>query len=341
MRFHNHDHGNAIVMNKHRCFAVMPVTSQCGFTLVELMIAMVLGLMVIAGVGSIYLANRQIYQTSQHLSEYQENLRYVFELLTKDIRQADGTACRKRQAYRYEPQSLIPKKSEYGGGYVQWDFGIEGFAGDRASVDRDFGTSAAARLAGTDALRVTSAGGTVYGDNEYTQANQTLTLPSVPSGSLFILCNLETAGLFADADAVDNLTVTFPANWSGTFRDNNNGSSRISGFSQVIWYLGCNDLAACDTADGRSLYRGKNNLAVGGDTPNPVINGVRDLQFEYLARGAIDYADTVASWNDVIAVRITVEMFPPDVGRMPGSVPDPLAPRLTHVIALRNRIKSQ
>jgi hypothetical protein len=82
-------------------------------------------------------------------------------------------------------------------------------------------------------------------------------------------------------------------------------------------------------------------MAEGGDTPKPVINGVRDLQFEYLARGAIDYAGMVASWNDVIAVRVTVEMFPPDVGSMPGSAPDPLAPRLTHVIALRNRISSQ
>ena len=328
-------------MNGQRLSVVVPAGLQRGFTLVELMIAMLLGLMVIAGVGSIYLANRQIYLTSQNLSEYQENLRYVSELLTKDIRQADGTACRKRQAYRYEPQSLIPQKSEYGGGYVRWDFGIEGFAGDVASVDRSFGTTVAARVTGTDALRVTSAGGTVYGDDEYSQTNQTLRLPSVPSGSLSILCNLETAGLFADEDAVDNTTVTFPTDWSGTFVDNNDGSTRISGFSQIFWYLGCNGLAACDTASGRSLYRGKNNMAEGGDTPKPVISGVRDLQFEYLARGAIDYAGMVASWNDVIAVRVTVEMFPPDVGSMPGSAPDPLAPRLTHVIALRNRISSQ
>lgn len=320
---------------------VVPARPQRGFTLVELMVAMMLGLIVIAGVGSIYLANRQIYQTSQNLSEYQENLRYFFELITKDIRQADGTACRKRQAYRYEPQSLIPQKSDYGGGYVPWDFGIEGFAGDTHSVDRDFGTAAAARVAGTDALRVTSAGGTAHGDDEYSQTNQTLTLPSVPSGSLFIICNLETAGLFADADAVDNTTVTFPTDWSGIFEDHNDGATRISGFTQILWYLGCNGLAACDTAAGRSLYRGKNNLADGGDTPKPVINGVRDLQFEYLASGATDYVDTVASWNDVIAVRVTVEMFPPEIGQLPGSAPDPLAPRLTHVIALRNRIQSQ
>jgi len=40
-----------------------------GLTLVELMLAMVLGLLVIAGVGSVYLANQQIYATSQNLSQ--------------------------------------------------------------------------------------------------------------------------------------------------------------------------------------------------------------------------------------------------------------------------------
>jgi type IV pilus assembly protein PilW len=39
--------------------------------LVELMIAMVLGLLVIAGVGSLFLANKQAYQVSEGLSEYQ------------------------------------------------------------------------------------------------------------------------------------------------------------------------------------------------------------------------------------------------------------------------------
>ena len=307
-----------------------------GLTLVELMVALTLGLLVIAGVGSVYLANQQIYATSQNLSQYQENIRYVFEMMTRDIRQVDGTPCRKRQVYRYEPQSTIVKDTHYGGGYVEWSFGIEGYAGNVASVDRAFGTGAAARVTGTDAIRTTSGIGKVYNVTQHNATNHVFTLDGNPSGALFIVCNLNSAATFSGT--VSGSTITYSADLSGSYGN----ESRVTSFSQAFWYVGCNGLAACDTAEGRSLYRGQSNLAAsGGDSPNPMINGVRDLQFEYLTRGTTNYAATVASWNDVIAVRVTLDLFPPEVENLPDSAPAPMTPRLTHVIALRNRLQPQ
>src|SRR5690554_7701360 len=66
-----------------------------GFTLVELMIALVLGLLVIAGVGSVFLANQNAYRTNVALGEAQESARISFEFLARDIRSAGANPDRK------------------------------------------------------------------------------------------------------------------------------------------------------------------------------------------------------------------------------------------------------
>src|SRR5690554_4826207 len=67
--------------------------AQKGLTLVELMVAMVLGLVVIGGAISLTLANRQSYRTNEGLSQVQESARTAFELLARDLRQAGVSGC--------------------------------------------------------------------------------------------------------------------------------------------------------------------------------------------------------------------------------------------------------
>lgn len=66
---------------------------QSGLSLVELLIAVVLGGLVIAAVGTVYLGSRQSYSTQEAMARMQENARYAFELMTVDIRQAGFTEC--------------------------------------------------------------------------------------------------------------------------------------------------------------------------------------------------------------------------------------------------------
>ncbi|MGH8148337.1 MAG: PilW family protein, partial [Rhodanobacteraceae bacterium] len=64
-----------------------------GFTLVELMVAMVLGLIVIAGVTSVFLSGQQSFRTNGALADVQDSSRIAFELMARDIRQAGLTGC--------------------------------------------------------------------------------------------------------------------------------------------------------------------------------------------------------------------------------------------------------
>ncbi len=64
------------------------MTRQAGLSLIELMIAMVIGLVIIAGVGQILLSGRQSYNTQSGTSALQENGRFALFYLQRDIRMA-------------------------------------------------------------------------------------------------------------------------------------------------------------------------------------------------------------------------------------------------------------
>ena len=66
---------------------------QIGLTLVELMVAMLLGLIVVGAVVSVLLSSRQSYSTNTTLGQLQDNARIAFELMARDIRQAGSSPC--------------------------------------------------------------------------------------------------------------------------------------------------------------------------------------------------------------------------------------------------------
>lgn len=65
---------------------------QAGFSLVELMIAITLGLIVLLAVGSIYIGSRQTYRVQEDNARLQEAGRYALEVLGRSIRQAGANA---------------------------------------------------------------------------------------------------------------------------------------------------------------------------------------------------------------------------------------------------------
>ncbi|HSB96630.1 MAG TPA: prepilin-type N-terminal cleavage/methylation domain-containing protein, partial [Spongiibacteraceae bacterium] len=64
-----------------------------GFSLIELMVAMVIALIVLAGVLSSFLASKQAYLYNQEVAFIQENARYAAAYLSADIREAGNFGC--------------------------------------------------------------------------------------------------------------------------------------------------------------------------------------------------------------------------------------------------------
>ncbi len=61
---------------------------QRGFTLVELLVTVTLGLLVIAGIGQIYAAAKRSYDIQTSLARLQDAGRYAVDVITQDVRRA-------------------------------------------------------------------------------------------------------------------------------------------------------------------------------------------------------------------------------------------------------------
>ena len=64
-----------------------------GFNLIELMVALTIGLIILAAVSSLFINSKQTYTTQDSLARLQENARFAMQFLTKDIRLAGYFGC--------------------------------------------------------------------------------------------------------------------------------------------------------------------------------------------------------------------------------------------------------
>jgi type IV pilus assembly protein PilW len=88
--------------NRKRQVAMKGLLPQQGFTLIEIMISLLLGVFLLGGVIGIFLNTKQTYRVQDGLSRLQENGRYAMEFIGRDIRMADYRMCQ-----TLTPPSLI------------------------------------------------------------------------------------------------------------------------------------------------------------------------------------------------------------------------------------------
>lgn len=70
-----------------------PVGKSRGFGLVELMVASTIGLILLGGIGYVYLGSRQTFRTQDDFSRIQENVRYALDQVGVDVRMAGYAGC--------------------------------------------------------------------------------------------------------------------------------------------------------------------------------------------------------------------------------------------------------
>ena len=268
--------------------------AMAGVTLVELMIAMVLGLIVTGAAISVFLATRQTYVAAESLGRLQENARVSFELLSRDLREAASDSCGTDLS-----GAVNVINSPAANWYTDFAGGIRGYDGATAFADAAFGTAAGNRVAGTGAVQMLSAqsdGVTIIGLGPGGQASMQLNSADhgFADGDLAVACDAMHAAIFqvtnaesgSSAEIVHNsgTGVATPGNCTqglGTpldcsgagsgyqlgcaygatvasvdcSLDENKWSAYLAHLQALRWYVGCNGRAACSEAAGRSLYR--------------------------------------------------------------------------------------
>ena len=64
-----------------------------GFGLIELMIAMVIGLLVLGAAIAVFQSNQRSYRSNEGVNRVQEGARVAYEMMSRDIRSAGTSAC--------------------------------------------------------------------------------------------------------------------------------------------------------------------------------------------------------------------------------------------------------
>lgn len=292
--------------------------AQRGFTLVELMVAMILGLLVAAAAGSLFLSNRKIYGTTASINRIQENQRTAFELLARDVREAGGNPCTRNVV------NMLDTSKPGGSYFTGWGNGVSGSNGTGPN--------------GSDQITLSLANGASLAVTESDNPGAELGLASVgdiATGDILMVCNAEVAAIFqvtnvASGKIGHNPGSGNPGNLEGPFQidqatfDSNTAGQTGYCFlppatganpnclnppsgspAQVVqpfaarWYL------ADNARGGTSLYRQVvTNGGAAPQTPAEIAEGVTDMQITYKIGTAPAYVDAAAgvAWKQVVAV---------------------------------------
>ena len=336
-----------------------PRAAVHGLTLVELMIALMLGLLVVGSASAIFISNRQTYRATEGLGRVQENGRMAFELLSRDLREAGGNPC--GNADRLEPLKMVNILTNPATQWwTNWNSGITGY---EATIP---GGGPANRVAGADAIDLMggdSSSSAVVSSHD--PAAVAITLNTAAHGftasDLAIICDWTQASLFQVTGVAGNVlqhnNSGTPGNCSRGLgyaptpvcsvnglskqygppnADDPNASATVIRMQPMRWYVGTT------AGGGRSLFRTTivNTGGVLAVRNQEIAEGVNDMQLQYLLRGAASYVNATAipanRWRDITAVRVTLNMLSADGAGVGGAQ---LQRTIAHTVTLRNRMQ--
>jgi type IV pilus assembly protein PilW len=100
-----------------------PMRRQAGLTLVELMIASVVALVMLAGVGQLFLSTRQMNIADEASADIQDTGRHILHYISEQARQAGMLGCAKLSATNYT-SSITAYDQEY---YHPFNVGLQGY----------------------------------------------------------------------------------------------------------------------------------------------------------------------------------------------------------------------
>ena len=319
-----------------------------GFSLIELMIALLLGLIVMAGVGSVFISNQRVYQTNKALSDVQDSARVAFELLARDIRHAGLTAC----SNSARVANVLNIGPAYSGSaatpawWGNWSNAVRGYAGDDKEVAS--GKAAGDRVAGEPSLQLLGGDETSYSVASHDSTNAQFTLneasTELNNGDVFIVCDYDHAAIFkassysASAKTIGHATTAgncsiglgYPSSCGTANFYTFGANAYLTRLNVADWYVGNNP------DGGMSLYR--LGRAGGSPTREEMVRGVTGLQLVYHEGNQAAFVDAtkVSNWGAVNAVRATVTTQGGNARA--GTNNAPLSRQFSVTTTLRNRV---
>jgi len=272
-------------------FSIASQSQQAGLSLVELMIAITLGLILVAGLATL-IANQSATRNELEKSARQiENGRYAIELLRDDIEHAGfySEYAPPKTAVYAEPDPCVSDMTAWAPATPQLPVPLYGFAG--ASADPTPSACLPDYKVDTAVVVV-----------RRTSSDLPITTSSAAAGTPYIQvsrCNQDTAPFVAG-------TTGFTLRQKDCVTP-----AALRKYIVRIYYVStCNE---CGTGGDTVPTLKVVEFADGATTTRPLVEGIENMQFDYgidtTGDGAPDgytTAPAAGQWKDVVAVRVNI-----------------------------------
>ena len=309
---------------------------QSGLSLVEIMIAITLSMVLMAGIIQIYAGNKATNTMQGDLVQLQDNARFSLELLSRDLRMADSAACIRLSAAnasgRFNNMLGVTPDELTAGGIQGWEaagtnaagapLAADLYAANRVPVDIGGGWLAAAAgnanlapignaVPNSDILRVWYAGRAQrpVGAINATTIDLDPGTGTFAEGSFVMLSDCEAIDVLMVCPGSDDNTIDFSCN---------SGAPSVIPDDAIAYRVDAAPYYVGKQTDGPAasnpptLYR----RMLGGAAAEPIAQGIENLQIVY----GVDTlggdnvpdmyvpANLVANWNSVVNVKVSVLM---------------------------------
>lgn len=294
-----------------------------GFGLIELMVAITIGLFLLGGIGYVYLGSRQTFRTQDDFSRIQENVRYAMDQVGLDVRMAGYSGCVNLSSIDPKNPTAIPIHVIANGAPT---VGLaEALRGYDSATWTASGTAPANWVANTGMFHVTRAAaqgvnltGNMTADNANIAisgnpsgivAEQALLISDCVSADLFRATNTPSAGNLTIAHAISNcsnLTPVVPCNTDNKLSKAYGSDAEIYGILSTTYFIGTN------VAGNPALYR-RQQLGTQTEAAEELVENVENIVMRFGIDTNMDFVvdsyvspGAVTNWRQVLTARISL-----------------------------------
>lgn len=300
-----------------------PIGKSRGFSLVELMVAATIGLILLGGIGYVYLGSRQTFRTQDDFSRIQENVRYALDQVGVDVRMAGYSGCLNLASIDpANPTAAIPiNVIANGAPAVGLSDAMRGYDGASWTAP---GTAPANWVSGTGVFHVTRAdsqGVNLTGNMTATNAN--IQINGNPAGLVpeqaLLISDCVSADLFRTTGvSASGGTVTIPhaisncANIGAACNTNNNLSKAYGTDAELYVILSTTYFIGTNVAGNPALYR-RQILGTQVGTAEEMVDNVENIVMRFGIDTDNDFivnsyvtAGAVTNWRQVMTGRLSM-----------------------------------
>lgn len=277
---------------------IQPKHRQKGLSLVELMVAIVIGLLLVAGVTQLFVNNRVVYSAQDNQARIHENARYTLQLLTEAIQRAGYLGCATRNA-----SDIINTLSDSPGFIDNFAIPLQGNASEGRSWNPPPDSSLRPPMtSGNDIITVRTGIGSsmrVLAHDNITQQLELGNNHGLSSGDVVMVSDCINAFILRIEDVAGNI-ASYDTNFDVQF---DVLSAQITPIVTRTFFI--------RTPEGQlpALYERVND-----QFPRELVQGIENLQIQFgedtNQDGAVNHyvrADAVGNWRNIVSVRVRLD----------------------------------